>query len=127
MTSRREGGSRKKNGPILLELSRAQVDQVISAAADANGIQTILLGLKGPPSAIDIDSSSQDDSRLSRSLLVGLLVLTAFPADRSFLGNAEIAEKLGMTFTTTHRYISTLLAAGLIERDPNTWKYRRGR
>jgi hypothetical protein len=143
MTSRRKGASRSKgrlagrskhgvpgssaDQPISLELSRAQVDRVISAAADAGGIRTILFGLNGGTSAIDIDSSSLDDSRLSRSLLNGLLVLAAFPANGSFAGNAEIAERLGMTLTTTHRYISTLLAAGLIERDPNTRKYRRAR
>jgi hypothetical protein len=142
MTSRGKRGSRSterlpgrskqargpsRDGPISLELSRAQVDQVISAATDANGIQSILFGLNGAPSPIDIDSSSLDDSRLSRSLLAGLLVLAAFPTDRSFVGNGEMAGKLGMTLTTTHRYISTLLAAGLVERDPNTRKYRRGR
>jgi DNA-binding MarR family transcriptional regulator len=104
-----------------------QVDQVTSAATDAGGIQTILFGLNGGSSEIDIDLSSLDDSRLSRSLLYGLLVLAALPADRGFTGNAEIAEKLGMALATTHRYISTLLAAGLIERDPNTRKYRRAR
>lgn len=81
----------------------------------------------GLKSTIDIDLSSLDGSRLSRSLLSGLLVLAAFPANRSFVGNAEMAAKLGMTLTTTHRYISTLLAVGLVERDPNTRKYRRGR
>jgi hypothetical protein len=116
-----------KDGPISLELSRTQVDQVIRAATEANDIQTILFGLNGAPSTIDVDLSSLDDARLSRSLLSGLLVLAAFPADGSFAGNAEIAGKLGMTLTTTHRYISTLMAAGLIERDPNTRKYRRGR
>jgi Fic family protein len=127
MTTRRQAGRRKKGAPISLELSRAQVEEVISAAADAGGIQTILFGLNGGSSEIDIDLSSLDDSRLSRSLLYGLLVLGALPADRSFTGNAEIAEKLGMALATTHRYISTLLAAGLIERDPNTRKYRRAR
>jgi hypothetical protein len=127
MTSRRKGGSRSKGGPILLELSPAQFGQVIGAAEQAGGIRAIIFGLNGDPSALRIDSSSLDDPRLSRSLLAGLLVLAAFPADRSFVGNAEIAEMLGMTPTTTHRYISTLVAAGLLERDANTRKYRQGR
>jgi hypothetical protein len=127
MTRPRKRASRSKDGPMLLELSPAQVDHVISAATDANSIQTVLLGLNGAGSEMHIDSSSLDDVRLSRSLLSGLLVLAAFPADRSFAGNAEIAHELGMTLTTTHRYISTLVAAGLLERDPHTRKYRRGR
>jgi DNA-binding MarR family transcriptional regulator len=112
---------------ISVELTRRQVDHVIKAATDANDIQTILFGLNGASSQPDIDLSSLDDARLSRSLLSGLLVLVAFPADGSFAGNAEIAAQLGMTLTTTHRYISTLLAAGLIDRDPKTRKYRRAR
>jgi IclR helix-turn-helix domain len=143
MTSRAKAGTRPKerlparskqapvgpsrDEPISVELSRRQVDHIIKAATDANDIQTILFGCNGASSQPDIDSSSLDNARLSRSLLSGLLVLTAFPADQSFAGNADIAQQLGMTLTTTHRYISTLLAVGLLERDPHTRKYRRAR
>lgn len=65
-----------------------------------------------------------DDSRLSRSLLAGLLLLATFPTDRDYLGNSEIARMLGMNPSTTHRYLSTLVAVGLVERDPETRRYR---
>lgn len=126
MTPQRRGSSGFKDRSITVELSSSQVDQVISAATDANGVRSILFGLKGTAPVIDVDPASLNDTRLSRSLLAGLLVLAAFPPDRSFVGNKDIAQELGMTMTTTHRYISTLLAAGLIERDPNSRKYRRG-
>ena len=64
------------------------------------------------------------DRRLSRSLLSGLMVLSIFPTDGGYLGIAEIAKKLGMNSSTTHRYVSTLLAVGLLERDPATRLYR---
>jgi predicted transcriptional regulator len=127
MTARRKGWNALNDGSVTIELSSAQVDQVISSAAtDSSGVRSVLFGLNGARSSIDVEFSSLQDKRLSRSLLAGLLVLAAFPADRSFIGNKEIAEQLGMTMTTAHRYVSTLLAVGLIERDPNSRKYRRG-
>jgi IclR helix-turn-helix domain len=112
--------------PVTLELSAAQVDEVIADATNSNGIRAMLLGLTDPPSTLKIESAAFADLRLSRSLLWGLVVLAAFPRDRSYVSNSQIAEKLGMTITTTHRYVSTLLATGLLERDPKTRQYRLG-
>ena len=50
------------------------------------------------------------------SLLSGLLVLSCFPADGGYLGIAELARMLDMNTSTTHRYVTTLLAVGLLER-----------
>ena len=68
-----------------------------------------------------------DDPRLSRSLLAGLVMLASFPADGSYLGNAHLARMLDMNPSTAHRYISTLVAVGLLERDPDSRRYRRPR
>jgi DNA-binding IclR family transcriptional regulator len=65
-----------------------------------------------------------ENARLSRSLLAGLLMLASFPSDRSYVGIAELARMLDMSPSTTHRYVTTLLAAGLLERDPRTRQYR---
>jgi IclR family pca regulon transcriptional regulator len=51
-------------------------------------------------------------------------VLSCFPADGGYLGIAELARTLGMNTSTTHRYVTTLLAVGLLERDPATRRYR---
>ncbi len=67
------------------------------------------------------------DASVSSSLVAGLLVLAAFPRDGSLVGNAELARALGMNSTTCHRYIGTLLVAGLVERDPAARKYRLAR
>jgi DNA-binding MarR family transcriptional regulator len=119
--------SRTKDAPVLLELSAAQVDRLLETAGQESGIQTNLFGLELSPKALNIEAASLEDPRLSRSLLAGLLVLAAFPADRSYVGNAAIAESLDMSVTSAHRYVSTLFAAGLLERDPDTRKYRRAR
>jgi hypothetical protein len=60
-----------------------------------------------------------------RSAESGLLMLASFPADGSYLGNAELARMLDMNPSTSHRYVSTLVAVGPLERDPATRRYRR--
>jgi IclR family pca regulon transcriptional regulator len=78
--------------------------------------------------SIDLDDATYpeqlEDRRLSRSLLAGLLVLSCFPTDGGYRGVAELAKTLSMNTSTTHRYVTTLLSAGLLERDPVTRQYR---
>jgi IclR helix-turn-helix domain len=116
--------------PITIELSKAQVDQVIRAAGEGGTMSVLLSALKDPMWTLSIDSdewsypAQLDDRRLSRSLLSGLLVLSCFPADGGSLGIAELARRLDMNTSTTHRYVTTLLAVGLLERDSATRRYR---
>lgn len=65
-----------------------------------------------------------EDARLSRSLLRGLSILTCFGADNSERGIIDMASQLEMSPSTTHRYVSTLVELGLLERSPRTRKYR---
>jgi len=117
---------------ISIELSKAQVDQVIRAAGEGGTMSVLLSALKDPDWTLSVDSrewsypEQLDDRRQSRSLLSGLLVLSCFPADGSSLGIAELARTLDMNTSTTHRYVTTLLAVGLLERDPATRRYRLG-
>jgi DNA-binding IclR family transcriptional regulator len=57
-------------------------------------------------------------------LLSGLLVLSSLPADGSYAGIVEMARSAGMHNSKVHRYVTTLVAAGLVQRDPSTRKYR---
>jgi Fic family protein len=115
---------------VLLELSQAQVDQVVRTAGQGGTMSVLLSALRDPEWTLALDSeewsypAQMEDRRLSRSLLSGLLVLSCFPADGEYLGIAEIARMLDMNTSTTHRYVTTLLAVGLLERDPATRKYR---
>jgi hypothetical protein len=109
---------------ITIELSAAQVDRVVRDAADGGNMSVLLTGLKDVRTVLAQEPRQLEDSRLSRSLLAGLLMLASFPADGSYLGNAEIARMLDMNPSTTHRYVSTLVAVGLLERDPSTRRYR---
>jgi IclR family pca regulon transcriptional regulator len=62
-------------------------------------------------------------TRYSRSLERGLAILACFTPGRPVLGIAELAEQLGTTRSTTHRYVSTLVSLGYLEQDASR-KYR---
>jgi hypothetical protein len=124
---------------ISIILSPAQVDQVVRAAARGTtpGFSTLISsklkldltpedGAAGAPSPADGGGylPVNEDARLSRSLLRGLSILTCFGADNSERGIIEMASQLGMSPSTTHRYVSTLVELGLLERSPRTRKYR---
>jgi hypothetical protein len=108
---------------VMIELSPAQIDHVVRAASGAGSMSVLLSGLNDVRDALYKAPAQLDDRRLSRSLLHGLLVLTCFPPDGGCLANADIARTLGIHPSTVHRYISTLVAIGLLERDPSTRQY----
>jgi IclR family transcriptional regulator, pca regulon regulatory protein len=66
------------------------------------------------------------DPRLSRSLEYGIAILEAFSGARRTLGIADIADVVGVSRSTTHRYAMTLVALGYLEQDPKR-KYRLAR
>jgi hypothetical protein len=68
--------------------------------------------------------SETDDPRLSRSLLRGLSLLAGFGSDGAERGIVELADDLGMSPSTAHRYALTLVELGLLERCPRSRKYR---
>jgi IclR helix-turn-helix domain len=110
--------------PVLIELTEAQVDRVVRGASTTGSMSMLLSGVSDAHETIAAAQRHLDDTRLSRSLLFGLLLLSIFPADGSYLGNAEVARMLGLGMSTTHRYISTLVVVGLLERNPTTRQYR---
>ena len=81
----------------------------------------LLAGLTDVGEAI---AAGRNDQRLSGSLLCGLLLLASLPSDGSFMSLTELARGSGRSTSTVHRYLSTLLAVGLVERDPATRQYR---
>lgn len=65
------------------------------------------------------------EARFSQSLERGLAILSCFGADRPVRGIADLADELGMSRSTTHRYVVTLVALGYLEQDAQR-KYRLG-
>src|SRR5271154_5194938 len=109
----RRGG--RSPEPVSIDLSAAQVDHVVRAASDGGSVSLLLSGLGELRAALSAGRERLEDPRLSRSLLSGLVLLASFPADGSYVRVTQTARMLGMRPSTTHRYLATLLAAGLLE------------
>lgn len=111
---------------ITIELSAKQVRQVLDAAASGTSMITALLsGAVRADALLASTIAGLDNRSFSRSLLMGLVVLAAFPADGVYIGVAELARLVGANTSTTHRYVTTLQAVGLVEQDPQSRRYRR--
>jgi IclR helix-turn-helix domain len=130
--ARRSARTEAEGSPetVTIELSKAQVDQVVRTAGQGGTMSILLSAVRDPEWTLSLESEAwaypaqMEDRRLSRSLLSGLLVLSCFPTDGGYLGIAELARMLDMNTSTTHRYVTTLLAVGLLERDAATRRYR---
>jgi len=62
---------------------------------------------------------------LSGSLLMGMAVLACFPASGEGLRVADIASRLKVSSGFAHRYVRTLVVAGLLEQGTGSRRYRR--
>jgi IclR family pca regulon transcriptional regulator len=65
----------------------------------------------------------RQDARYSQSLERGLAILGCFTPGRPLLRVSELAEELGMSRSTTHRYVLTLVRLGYMEQGESR-KYR---
>jgi IclR family pca regulon transcriptional regulator len=65
------------------------------------------------------------ESRYSQSLERGLAILECFTPERPVWGIADLAQELGMSRSTTHRYVLTLTALGHLVQDARR-KYHLG-
>lgn len=65
------------------------------------------------------------EPRYSQSLERGLAILECFTPEAPVLGIADIADRLGMSRSTTHRYVTTLVALGYLVQGAKR-KYRLG-
>src|ERR1700689_2849289 len=95
------------DGPVSIELSPAQVDQVVRRAASAGVMSSLFSKLTASQPVFERTPHQFQDRRLSRSLLSGLLLLACFPNDGSWLTNTQAARLTGMNMRTTHSYMAT--------------------
>jgi AraC-like DNA-binding protein len=126
---------------IAIALSPAQIEQVIRSAGYApNGTVSSLLvaALDNAHTAPNGNrarrylheetqlalSSALGDPQLSQSLLRGLAILSCYGPERPWRAIIDLAKELGMSPSTTHRYVKTLRAVGLLEQNPTTREYR---
>lgn len=132
----------RKDQEIAIALSPAQVKQVLRAAGSTDGgVASSLLvvaldnayvsphgngrGLRSLHEAAQMAlRQALDDPQLSQSLLRGLAILSCYGPGRPWRAIMELARQLDMSPSTTHRYVKTLRAVGLLEQHPGTRAYR---
>lgn len=68
-----------------------------------------------------------EDNLPARSVDKALAILKQFSASEPQLGVSELGRRLGLTKSTVHRLLGSLVKAGLAEQDPNTRQYMLGR
>jgi IclR family transcriptional regulator, pca regulon regulatory protein len=66
------------------------------------------------------------EAGFSQSLERGLGILAAFTPTQPSLGVSELAREVGLSRSTTHRYMSTLTRLGYLQQDPSSRRYRLG-
>lgn len=102
---------------------------VHKAQRDRGGLSTLLSELTSSSEISPFAAweegfrKAADGAQYSSSLVKGLLVLAHF-AGGELVSITDLAARLKMTPSTTHRYLYTLFMLGLVEQDPATRKYR---
>jgi hypothetical protein len=128
----KRGHPKEQERSVTIALTRGQVDHVVRGALADQALPVISAPLVGRSlhdahvkrALSERYRGLQGNRRLSRSLLAGLLVLSCFSPEGTELGIKDISDQLDLNSSTVHRYVATLLAAGLLERDPDTRRYR---
>jgi hypothetical protein len=127
---------------IAIALSPEQVEQVIRSAGQAKDgrMSSLLVAVLdnahvepegGHPTRRSLHEATQralagalGDPQLSQSLLRGFAILSCYGSERPWRAISDLAKELGMSPSTTHRYVKTLRAVGLLEQNPTTREYR---
>ena len=110
---------------VLIELSSEQVETVLHAS-DENETPDEEIDLAVLRRALSAAGRKNRDSAvgLVRSLSRCFRVLAAFSTTGTARGVAEVAQELGMSRTTAHRYVSALVDLELLGQDPVSRQYR---
>jgi hypothetical protein len=111
---------------VTISLTDSQVARVMREASGPLGFAPAFSSAMGDPKTLaSAVSPFLSDHGYSRSVLRALLVLAAFPTDGRERELTAVAEQLSLSASTTHRYLRTWTAVGMLERDPDTRRYRR--
>lgn len=71
-----------------------------------------------------LDADKPGRSPANRSLERGIEILRAFRPGSTLLGNAELAERTGLSKSTVSRLTQTLVGMGMLQPDPPTRAFR---
>ena len=109
---------------ISVELTPRQVNQIISRGVERGNIAAIRYGMTDILEMLSHRPDLLDSSRVSRSLVIGLLLIAALPSDGTYAKTTDLAQVLNLTPSTASRYLTTLVEVGLAEQHPGTRRYR---
>lgn len=87
---------------------------------DTSSVETV------PPSAVEPATPAVSPRYRIQAIERAVAILNAFTVDDPELGVTELAERVGLHKSTVHRFMVNLDAAGLVERNPRTGRYRLG-
>jgi uncharacterized membrane protein len=108
---------------VVIELSASQVEKIVRGTSPSGGMSRLFSGLADVRAILAAEPEELENGRLSRGLLRGLLILAALQEKGGYVALSELARMCDLSPSTTHRFVSTLLAVGLVERDPLTPHY----
>ncbi len=122
------GGAAEWTQRVSIVLTEAQLAEVAREVSHPErGVVSLLTAFSDLRYASCSLDARADSEGLSRTVLRSLLVLAAFPIDGTYREIAKVAREVGFSTSTTHRYVNTWLALGMLERDPRSRRYRRTR
>lgn len=98
--------------------ARSGAAKLRGSGLEGNGASAA--GAKKPVRKHEVPS---EGGRYSQSLSHGLAILASFDADHPTLGIADMADRLSMSRSTTHRYATTLAELGYLEQNSSR-RYR---
>jgi Fic family protein len=106
-------------------LTLSQVERVVRAASGEASLSARLVAMPGTRALRGRNADRlMHDARISRSLVVGMTIFAELPSDGTYSSMTTIALSTGLSRSTVHRYLATLVAIGLAERNPRTREYR---
>jgi IclR helix-turn-helix domain len=111
---------------VTVTLSVQQVKTVVHQVTAFSALaQLSASALEDPKALRSLLTPLLENNSYSQSVLRALIVLASFPVDGSERELTAVASEVGLSPGTTHRYLSTWTAAGLLVRDPVSRRYRR--
>jgi hypothetical protein len=125
------GGSSGRPAPepkVTLRLTQSQVAEVCASAArfEGSALAAIYDGeVLARLDAIRDRLVHEPNIRVSHTLVRGFVILAALPNDGETVGVLQVARRLELNPSTTHRYLHTLVVLGLARQDEETREYGR--
>jgi DNA-binding MarR family transcriptional regulator len=111
--------------PTTITLTTEQVLEVVQHASVQTELNKILGELADLQPLEETVAPLLADLTLSRSTVRALMVLAAFGRFDEPRELTEVARELDLSPSTTHRYVRTWFALGLLNQDPASRRYRR--